>query len=39
MVIGLDSSIKFIENNPSFLAYFIYSDEKGNFRTWTSPKL
>lgn len=39
MVIGLDSSIKFIESNPSFLGYFIYSDEKGNFRTWVSPGL
>ncbi len=39
MVIGLERSIKFIESHPSYLAYFIYSDEQGNFRTWASPDL
>lgn len=39
MVTGLESSIEFIGNHPEFLAFFIYSDEKGNFRTWTSPGL
>lgn len=39
MVIGLDSSVRFIESHPDYLAFFIFSDEKGNFRTWTSPGL
>lgn len=39
MVMGLDSATKFIESHPSYLAYFIYSDEKGNFTSWMSPAL
>lgn len=39
MVMGTDSAISFIENNPRFSAYFIYSDSAGNFRTWTSAGL
>jgi thiamine biosynthesis lipoprotein len=39
MVIGTEPSKKFIESHPSYLAYLIYSDEKGNFRTWASPAL
>jgi FAD:protein FMN transferase len=39
MVMGLARAREFIEKNPSFLAFFVYSDEKGNFRTWTSTAL
>jgi thiamine biosynthesis lipoprotein len=39
MVIGKDSAIKFIEKNPQYRAFFVFSDEIGNFRTWVSPGL
>jgi thiamine biosynthesis lipoprotein len=39
MVMGLEDAISFIESRSEFLAHFIYSDESGNFRTWTSPVL
>lgn len=39
MVMGKDNGIRFIEDHPEFMAYFIYSDESGNFRTWASPAL
>jgi thiamine biosynthesis lipoprotein len=39
MVIGKDSSIGFIERNPQFKAFLVYSDEAGNFRTWASVDL
>lgn len=38
MVMGTDASIEFINIHPQFSAYFIYSDEKGDFKTWTSEK-
>lgn len=37
MVMGKDKSIDFLKDNPQFDAFLIYSDEKGNFRTWTTP--
>lgn len=39
MVMGKDSAIEFIQSKPEFKAFFVYSDEKGNFQTWTSPGL
>jgi thiamine biosynthesis lipoprotein len=39
MVMGKDDAIEFIQGKPEFKAYFIYSDEKGNYQTWTSPGL
>lgn len=39
MVMGLDRAIEFIGTHPAYLAYFIYSDENGNFATWASPAL
>jgi thiamine biosynthesis lipoprotein len=39
MVMGTERSIDFINKHPQFSAYFVYSDEKGNFRTWASPDL
>jgi len=38
MVMGTDAAIEFINNHPQFSAYFIFSDENGNFKTWTSEK-
>jgi FAD:protein FMN transferase len=39
MVMGMARAREYIEKNTSFLAFFVYSDEKGNFRTWTSTAL
>ncbi len=36
MVMGLEKSIKFVENEPELEAYFIYSDEIGNYKTYAS---
>ena len=37
MVMGLEEGKKFVENHKEIEAYFIYSDEKGEFQTWNSP--
>ncbi len=39
MVMGKDSAIEFIMRNPNLSAYFIFSDDKGNFKTWMSESL
>ncbi len=39
MVMGTQKSIDFINDHPEYSAYFVYSDEKGNFKTWFSPGL
>jgi|WetSurMetagenome_2_1015567.scaffolds.fasta_scaffold01307_17 FAD:protein FMN transferase len=39
MVMGKDKTIKFLEIHPEIEAYLIYSDDSGNFKTWTSEKL
>jgi thiamine biosynthesis lipoprotein len=39
MVMGKEKSIEFLDLNPEFEGYLIYSDENGNFRTWMSEKL
>ena len=39
MVMGLEKAKEFIENNPSLQAYFIYSDENGELKTWNSKGL
>lgn len=39
MVMGLEDAKEFIERNPQFSGYFIYSDEQGNFQTWISESL
>jgi thiamine biosynthesis lipoprotein len=39
MVMGLDKTIEFINRHPDVEAYLIFSDEKGDFRTWISPGL
>ncbi|HLP74379.1 MAG TPA: FAD:protein FMN transferase [Bacteroidales bacterium] len=39
MVMGKENAVNFINEHPEFRAFFVYSDEKGNFRTWLSPEL
>lgn len=39
MVMGKERAIEFIENNPEFDAFLIYSDDQGNYGTWISEKL
>ncbi|MFO7721647.1 MAG: FAD:protein FMN transferase [Bacteroidales bacterium] len=39
MVMGLEKAIVMLEKHPELQAYFIYSDEAGNDRTWMSDGL
>lgn len=39
MVMGKDKTIEFLGIHPEFEVFLVYSDEKGNFKTWTSEKL
>lgn len=39
MVMGHERSIEFINSNPEFSAYFVISDEAGNYKTWISENL
>ena len=39
MVMGKDESIAFLQRYTEFEAFLIFSDENGNFRTWTSESL
>lgn len=39
MVMGLKNTISFLEMHPEFDAFLVYSDENGNFMTWTSEEL
>lgn len=39
MVMGKERTIEFLRAHPEFGAYLIYSDDKGNFKTWFSPNL
>lgn len=39
MVLGLEESIKLIEEDPTLEAYFIYADEEGELATYISPGL
>ena len=39
MVMGLDKATKLLEKHPELMAYFIYSDHKGNNKEWFSPTL
>ncbi|MBO4662608.1 MAG: FAD:protein FMN transferase [Bacteroidaceae bacterium] len=36
MVMGLEKAQKVLKAHPELKAYFIYADEKGNYRTWTN---
>jgi FAD:protein FMN transferase len=39
MVIGKDKTIGFLALHPEYEGYLIYSDDSGNFKTWTSKQL
>ena len=39
MVMGLEKSIELIMKNPNLEAFLVYSDDKGNFRTWITDNL
>lgn len=39
MVMGLDKACQVLERHPELMAYFIYSDEKGEMAVWFSPSL
>jgi len=39
MVMGKDVAIEFINKNPQLSAYFVFSDDSGNFKTWISENL
>ena len=39
MVMGLDKAKKVLERHPELMAYFIYSDQKGDMTVWFSPSL
>jgi thiamine biosynthesis lipoprotein len=39
MVMGKDKIIEFLKTHPELEVYLIYSDEAGNFKTWTSENL
>lgn len=39
MVMGKEKIIEFLKIHPEFEVFLIYSDESGNFKTWTSEKL
>lgn len=39
MVMGKEKSIEFLDLNPEFDAYLIYSDDKGDLKTWMTEKL
>lgn len=36
MVMGKEKTIRFLGIHPEFEAYLVYSDENGNFKTWTT---
>ena len=39
MVMGIEKSRKLLERHPELMAYFIYSDAKGNLQVWYSPSM
>jgi len=39
LVMGKEKTIDFLGLHPEFEAFMVYSDDKGNFKTWTSEKL
>jgi thiamine biosynthesis lipoprotein len=39
MVFGKEKTIEFLASHPEFEAFLVYSDENGNFKTWSSDKL
>ena len=39
MVMGIEKARKLLERHPELMAYFIYSDAKGNLQVWYSPSM
>jgi FAD:protein FMN transferase len=39
LVMGKAKAIEFLSIHPEFEAFMVYSDENGNFKTWTSERL
>ena len=39
MVLGLEKAKQVLERHPELMAYFIYSDAKGDYAVWYSPSL
>jgi FAD:protein FMN transferase len=39
MVMGKDKTIEFLGFHPEFDAFLVFSDDTGNYKTWTSEKL
>jgi thiamine biosynthesis lipoprotein len=39
MVMGKEGAIDFINNNPQFSGYLVFSDDEGTFQTWMSENL
>jgi FAD:protein FMN transferase len=39
MVFGKEKAIDFIKSHPGLSAYFVFSDDSGNFKTWMSDDL
>ena len=39
MVMGLEESIRIVENDPDLEAYFIYTDQDGEYKTYSTKKL
>lgn len=39
MVLGMEGAKQVLKNQPQLDAYFIYSDEQGNYRTWQTERL
>ena len=39
MVMGLDKARQVLDKHPELMAYLIYTDSKGEFKTWFSPSL
>jgi FAD:protein FMN transferase len=39
LVMGKKKAIEFLNEHPEFEAFMVYSDDEGNFKTWSSEKL
>lgn len=39
LVMGKEKAMEFLDMHPEFEAFMVYSDDSGNFKTWTSDKL
>ena len=39
MVMGMKKAMAILEKHPELMAYFIYTDDKGNLKTWHSPSM